>query len=177
MSTLQTAVSPDENGTVSFAWRIGALLIVVLLVAWFAVDRYQRAAPRRSAVAALVELHRSLAATDATSVLQRIVLPASAANRTPAEQAQWLGEVLRDEISDAGIDALSRHARFGPLATVFPEDGPRWAESAQVPVGECVAFRMERDGIRAEVVLHQTPDGFRILRCNNVKQMAPASKS
>ena len=36
---------------------------------------------------------------------------------------------------------------------------------------------MERDGIRAEVVLHQTPDGFRVVRCNNVKQMAPASKS
>ena len=86
---------------------------------------------------------------------------------------RWIADVLRDEVSAEGLAELRRHARFGPLAEVFPDEAKRWADTASVPVGECVAFRMERDGLRAEVVLHRTPAGFRILRCNNVKQMAP----
>ena len=40
-------------------------------------------------------------------------------------------------------------------------------------VEDCVAFKMERAGIRAEVVLLREGETYRVVRCNNVKQMAP----
>ena len=122
-------------------------------------------------------MERTLISADPAKSLPLFHVPAAAAEKSPAEQTRWLSEILRDEISPEGLAELQRHGRFGPLAEVFPDEANRWAESARLPVESCVAFRMERDGIRAEVVLHQTPAGFRVVRCNNVKQMAPASKS
>jgi hypothetical protein len=148
-------------------------VIVLLAVAWFTFDRYQRGAPRRSAVSALAGLHSALAGRDTASALSQVEIPAAIAGKPPTEQQRWLGEMLQDEISAEGLAALTRQGRFGPVAELFPGEARRWADTARVPVEECVAFRMERDGLRAEVVLHRTPAGYRIVRCNNVKQMAP----
>ena len=148
-------------------------LILTWLGAWFAWDRYQRNAPRREALAVLVEMERLLATADAAKVVEQVVMPTSAPVRTPVEQAQWLKDILRDELSPAGIAKLRRSGSFGPLAEIFPDEALRWADAAKVRVGDCVAFRIERNGVRAEVVLLQTASGFRVVRCNNVKQMAP----
>ena len=43
---------------------------------------------------------------------------------------------------------------------------------AGVEVDNCVAFRMERGGIRAEVVLASAKNSYRVVRCDNVRQMA-----
>ena len=156
----------------SLWWCCAATLSILVGIA-FLVVRYQASAPRRNALALLANVERTLISVDPSQSLPLFHLPSAAAEKAPAEQARWLSEILRDEISPEGLAELQRHGRFGPLAEIFPEEAKRWAESAHLPVESCVAFRMERDGIRAEVVLHQTPAGFRVVRYNNVKQMAP----
>lgn len=101
-----------------------------------------------------------------------VVLPAVLADKSPSEREQWLRDVLRDEISKEGIQVLMKSARFGSLADLFPESAHTWARAAGAKPEDCYAFRMDRDGITAEVVLVPGPDGLRISRCNNVKQMA-----
>ncbi len=158
----------------SSVWCCAALLSLVVGIA-FLVVRHQRGAPRRSAFAVLGNIERALISADPSQSLPLFHIPSAAAEKAPAEQARWLAEILRDEISPEGLAELQCHARFGPLTEVFPDEAKRWAESAHLPVESCVAFRMERDGIRAEVVLQQTPRGFLVVRCNNVKHMAAPS--
>jgi hypothetical protein len=149
--------------------------VLVVCGAFFALSRYRSDEPRRDALAVISEIERALTSSEVSKTMPLLELSPSAAARSPQDQTQWIADVLRDEVSAAGLVELRRHARFGPLAEVFPEEGKRWAEAAHLTVERCVAFRMERDGIRAEVVLHQTSTGFRVLRCNNVKQMAPTT--
>ena len=158
-------------------WFIALTVVSVLGLAWLALDRHRRDAPRRSALGTLGALQTALTASDPASVLKDIQAPAAVTVKSPAEQGRWITEVLRDEVSAEGLAALARQGRFGPVAELFPDEARRWADGAGVRVEECVAFRMERDGLRAEVVLHQSPAGLRVIRCNNVKQMAPPSKS
>ena len=54
----------------------------------------------------------------------------------------------------------------------FPGEGGKWAEAFGVDPSDCVAFRAEKNGLRAELVLVKTNGFTRILRCNNVKQLA-----
>ena len=74
-------------------------------------------------------------------------------------------------MSPAGIVALKRAAVFGPLRDVFPDQAEQWAQQAGVKEEDCVAFKMEHGGVRAEVVLLAKDGSYRIIRCNNVKQM------
>ena len=156
-------------------WSVAVFIIAVFAGGWSAVERYRHDAPRRQALGAIREMRAALDSLDPATALKGAQLPAPIAEKPVAEQARWLREMLADEISADGLAALARGARFGPLLDLFPEDGPRWAATVKVPPGECVAFRMEREGIRAEVVLHQAPAGHRVIRCNNVKQMAPTA--
>ena len=153
----------------------GSIIVILVCCGIFALNRYRRGEPRRNALAVISEIDRALTSSEVSKTMPLLELSPTLAARSPEDQVQWIAEVLRDEVSAAGLAELRRHARFGPLAQMFPEEAKRWAESAHLAVESCVAFRMERGGIRAEVVLHQTPTGFRVLRCNNVKQMAPPS--
>ena len=47
-----------------------------------------------------------------------------------------------------------------------------WCQQSGIDMDNCVAFKMERAGIRAEVVLVREGETYRVVRCNNVKQMA-----
>ncbi len=134
---------------------------------------FKEGAHRREAIQALVELDRLIRNADSAPALAKVILPPSQANAQQDAQAAWLRSTLQDEISDTGIHEMQRHADFGALKELFPVEGLRWAASAQVQPDDCVAFRMERNGITAEVVLHRSASGMRILRCNNIKQMAP----
>ena len=65
---------------------------------------------------------------------------------------------------------------------MFPAEAEGWARQAGVNPDDCVAFKLDRNGLRAEVVLlkpstlgsqSSTPEpSHRIVRVNNVKQMA-----
>ena len=168
--------APPSRWTV-VRWGIVAIVLVAVVSGFFALSRYRGDAPRREALSVMAEVERAIASSHAEKTLPLLALPSSAAAKSPEEKTRWIADVLRDEVSAEGLAEIRRHARFGPLAEVFPAEAQRWADTAGVPVEDCVAFRMERDNIRAEVVLHKSPSGFRIVRCNNVKQMAPAPKS
>jgi hypothetical protein len=116
---------------------------------------------------------QTLADAGAGEAATYFLLPDAATSRSADDLAQWLSEVLRDEISTEGLGILGREGSFGPLRELFPEQAEPWAAVFRVAVDDCVAFRMERDGITAELVFGETASGWRILRCNNVKQMAP----
>jgi hypothetical protein len=91
-----------------------------------------------------------------------------------AEQTEFLTKALRDEISPEGLAVLRREGKFGALTDLFPQEAKTWAAQAGVKPEDCVAFRMERDNIRAEVVLVREGEVYRVVRCNNVKQLAAA---
>lgn len=75
------------------------------------------------------------------------------ASRTRAEQIEFISKALRDELSREGLVVLKKEGRFGSLNELFPAEADVWAVQAGVKPEDCVAFRMERNGLRAEVVL------------------------
>lgn len=104
-------------------------------------------------------------------MLQTVMLPQALRGRTVSEQAEFLSKALRNEISPEGLAVLRREGKFGSLTNLFPAEARAWAEQAGVKPEDCVAFRMERDSIRAEVVLVREDEAYRVVRCNNVKQL------
>jgi len=148
---------------------------------WF---QWQRDTPRRNSFRAVQTFATALNSGDADALLQTVVLPAAVAGRTPAEQTEFLTKALRDEISPEGLAVLRREGQFGSLQELFPQEATAWATQAGVKLEDCVAFKLERNGLRAEVMLVKLSSiehpessiapGYRIVRCNNVKQMAAA---
>lgn len=130
--------------------------------------------PRRSASQTLLTLNSALSNPNPSQLLNAVLLPTAVRERTQAEQQEFVVKALADEISPAGVDALKRHADFGPLKSLFPDEAATWCEQAGVNMDDCVAFKMDCDGIRAEVVLVREGQAYRVVRCNNVKQMAMA---
>ncbi len=131
---------------------------------------------RRVALQSISQLASDLANPNESGLLNAVVIPMAIQSQTQAEQVQFLTKALVDEISPAGVEALKRHAEFGPLKSVFPNEAPVWCSQAGVNVDDCVAFKMDRAGIRAEVVMLHEGQTYRIVRCNNVKQMAGESQ-
>ena len=152
-----------------------AVAIVVTAVCWWVHD-----APRRQSLASLVRLDNALHSGGHAELLDLIVLPAAVQGRTAPEQSEFLVKALNDEISPEGLAVLRKSGDYGPLRKLFPAEAEIWGKQAGVNPDECVAFKLERHGLRAEVDLvpdsppatgHSSP-GFRIVRLNNVKQLA-----
>ena len=99
-------------------------------------------------------------------------MPVAIRSQTPAEQQEFIAKALQNEISPAGVLAMKHHAEFGLAKSVFPVESAAWCQQAGVNADDCVAFKMERAGIRAEVLLVREGQSYRVVRCNNVKQMA-----
>lgn len=127
---------------------IAAILIWALLSAWRSHENR-----RSEALETLRHIQGSLANAGAESLLEYIILPAAVQGRSAPEQVRFLRKALYDEISPDGIAALEKHGRFGPLLKLFPDEAEAWASQAGTETGDCAAFRMERNGHRAEVVL------------------------
>lgn len=118
--------------------------------------------------AALVE---AVAGGTGTGVTSLVVLPAGLADHSVQEKSDFILRALRDEVSVEGLAVMRREATFGSLAKVFPEDAQIWSSSSGVRADDCVAFRLEKNGIRAEIALVTNPT-YRVIRVNNVRQMA-----
>ncbi len=166
---------------------VGGLVLMVLLIGVCAWLRWKQDAPRRVSLAALQHFGAALDSVDSASLLNHLILPSAISGRTVPEQVEFITKALRDEISPEGIEVLRKRGQFGPLKDLFPTEADGWAKQAGVRVEDCVAFKMERNGLRCEVVLAhesgiQHPVSsiphpvnhpvYRIVRCNNVKQMA-----
>ena len=159
-------------------WKLGvvASLLVVVAAVWL---RWKDGEPRRLAIQTLSQLDTALRTGNSPDLLKLICTPAAIQGRTAPEQAEFLTKALADEISPEGLAVLQREGSFGPLTNLFPVEAAQWAKQAGVKPEDCVAFKLERNGLRAEVVLarpstlnSQPSTGFRVLRCNNVKQLA-----
>lgn len=154
--------------------RWGRVLLVVAtgLAVGAVVLLWQHGQPRREAVLAVSKLADDLANHRGSDLLNIVVLPAAIRSQTPGEQQEFLAKALSDEISPEGVLALKQHAEFGPAKSIFPGDYAAWCQQSGVDADNCVAFKMERAGLRAEILLVQEGQTYRIIRCNNVKQMA-----
>lgn len=156
---------------------VGALLIAAAAVYWWHHD-----APRRDSLATLARLDNALHSANRAELLDLIVLPAAVQGRTAPEQSEFLVKALNDEISPEGLAVLRKDGAFGPLKELFPAEAEAWARQARVNPDDCVAFKLERNGLRAEVVLERIAEfearnakgrpGYRVVRLNNVKQLA-----
>ena len=151
----------------NFVIALGLLLGVCLLWQMYA----QCASPKSQARNALKRLDQALVSQDPRGLLETVCLPSAIRDRTQAEQNEFVRKTLLDEVSSEGIRVLAAEGAFGPLAQVFPAEAVRWASQAGVSVSNCVAFRLEKNGVVAEVAI-ATNGVARVIRCNNVKQMA-----
>lgn len=155
---------------------VGAVLLAAA-VYWWVHDE-----PRRQSLASLTRLDSALHSTNRAQLLDLLVIPAAVQNRTAPEQSEFLAKALSDEISPEGLAALKQHGDYGPLKKLYPTEAEAWASQAGVNPDDCVAFKLDRNGLRAEVVLVKPPTlhpqpstsepSYRIVRVNNVKQMA-----
>ena len=99
-------------------------------------------------------------------------MPEALRSRTAPEQLEFIRKSLQDEISLEGFDVLKKHATYGPLNQLFPAEAAAWAKQAGVNPDDCVAFKLEQNGLKSEVVLVLENQSLKIVRCNNVKQLA-----
>ena len=162
-------------------WRPVGPIILLVLAAGLAVVYWKQGEPRRNSIQTLRQFNGALASGDTPQLLALVSQPAALQGRTLAEQSEFLVKALRDEISVEGLAVLQRDGDYGSLTNIFPAEAKTWSNQAGVNADDCVALKLERNGLRAEVVLVRITDAsnpsakFRIVRCNNVKQMAFAS--
>lgn len=160
------------------------LLVAAACVFW--LWRCKQDEPRRIAIHALDIFTAALHTGDSHTLLQTVVIPTAIQGRTAPEQTEFLTKALRDEISADGLAVLQRKGAFGPLTNIFPAEAQAWAVQAGVKPEDCVAFKLEQNGLCAEVVLARdagiqnpesgTQNRLRIVRCNNVKQLAAVTQ-
>ena len=153
----------------SIYWAGGLLVLFVVCLLGY---RWQQNELRRQCLAALVDFRTALNSPDSARLLAKIAIPAAIRGRTVQEQSEFVRKALRDEISEDGLRLIAQRGTFGPLAKIFPLEGPGWAQQAGVDLDNCSAFKFEDRGLRSEVVLEAYGNAYRIVRCNNVKQLA-----
>jgi hypothetical protein len=153
-------------------FRSFVVVATTALIACGIIIFWKHGQPRRVALQSISRLASNLANQRNPELLDTILMPVAIRSQTPAEQQEFIAKVLRDEISPEGVLALKRHSEFGLAKVVFPLEYATWCRQAGVDADNCVAFKMERGGIQAEVLLVREGQTYRIVRCKNVKQMA-----
>ncbi len=160
-----------KRRTMNRAWLIGGVMVgAVSCLLYF---HWRHDAPRRRALVSLRQFSGDLSSGSST-FLDRIVIPDAVRSRTSNEQLDFIRKSLQDEISDAGLTLLKKQGVFGSLKEVFPKEAETWSRQAGVSPEKCVAFKMEQNGLRSEIVLFAENQTYKVVRCNNVKQMAAA---
>jgi hypothetical protein len=173
------------------AWWTFGVVALLVLASGFLWLKWKHDEPRRNCLQTLSQLDTALRTGNSPDLLKLICTPAAIQGRTAPEQAEFLTKALADEISPEGLVVLQREGQFGVLRNLFPAEAEGWAKQAGVKSEDCVAFKLERNGLRAEVVLTAEQDGrgqasedrsqperhYRIVRLNNVKQLAPGTNA
>jgi len=160
----------------SRAKKLVVIIATISLAVWGGYLYWRHDQPRRNAAQAISRLASALMNPNTAELLDTVLVPAAIHGRTPAEQLEFLTKALRDEISSEGLAVLRREGSYGTLEKLFPQEAAAWAGQAGVQPSDCVAFRLDRNGVRAEVVLVHEGQAYRVVRCNNVKQLAPEGR-
>jgi hypothetical protein len=142
-----------------------AAIVIFVLSTW---NAYQfRSEAERAARRIADAIHSS------ESLSPLVVAPVSLSNRSSIERDSLLRDYLETEISPEGLDILTRHGAFGYLTELLPTEAESIADTARVDLTDCFAFKLQRTDRIAELVLHRQIDGsFRVLRCNDIRQLA-----
>ncbi len=146
----------------------GLLVLSAGLLVW----RWHAGQPGRQCLTSVGELARCLAAGDGQAALRVVAMPVAQATRSSSEQAEFLVSALRDEVSVEGLRVLRKTGEFGPLDRVFPVEGASWARQAGVDPAKCLAFKAARGDVHAELVFFLDGATCRVVRVNNVAQLA-----
>lgn len=118
-------------------------------------------------------LAQALTSGNSQVIGQCLVSPPHLAEANPAERQRLVLDLLESEISPEGLVVLLEEGQFGKLRDVFPSQADAWTRPYAVSPEDCVAFRLQRDLLTAELVLLRLADGsFRVLRCNDIRQLA-----
>lgn len=160
----------SKTTIVLIAFAVATACVTLFL----ARQRWQAKAPRRAAAEYAHGFVQRLSAADGTGggLHNMVALPAVYDQRTTQEQDDFIRRALKDEISEDGLRVLVEIGEFGPLREMFPAEAEAWTKPHGINPGECVAFRASKDSLPAELVLHVTQSGYRIVRCNNIRQLA-----
>jgi hypothetical protein len=133
---------------------------------------WRRNEPKRRFVQALQVFRAALDSPDSERLLKLVAAPQVVQGKTPQEQAEFIRKALKNEISEDGLRVIASQGSFGPLSQIFPVKGLVWARQAGVNPNDCVALKCEHNGPIAEVVMEVRGETYRVVRCNNVKQLA-----
>lgn len=115
---------------------------------------------------------QAIASPAAGDVRRMVTIPVAYRQRTDQEQEDFIRKALRDEISAEGLDVMREIGEFGPLREIFPAKAEDWTSPLGISPDDCVAFRATKGGVQAELVLFVAGEQPRIVRCNNVRQLA-----
>lgn len=128
---------------------------------------------RRQAASFAGRFSQMLEARATDGLRQLVVSPSFLADKAPAERDHLMIDLLAGEVSAEGMNILVKEGVFGPLSSVFPTEQARWCKAFDVRSEDCVAFKLVRDNLTAELVLHRESDGsYRVLRANDIRQLA-----
>jgi hypothetical protein len=176
MKTTSDLANVSQPG--SFARGVRKLTLVLLLIAGSIVSwlRWSSGAERKAALIPGISLCSAISDNDHASLRGLIPAPEFLKERSPVERDELLMELIGNEISPEGLAVLARDGDFGPLKEIFPGQADSWAGAFGANADDCVAFRLQRNGTTAELVLHRLPDAtYRVLRCNDIRQLAVPS--
>ncbi len=85
--------------------------------------------------------------------------------------------IERGELSSEGLKRLEREGQFGKAIEMFGADrATHYAERAKVDPEKCYGFVLELDGVSGEVIGFWNGTMFKLVRVNNVGQLAPAAR-
>jgi len=154
--------------------RLAFLSIATCVLTVICLWEYQwrRSEPKRHCLDALRQFETSLNSSESSLLLKQVAIPQAVRGKTPQEQAEFIRKALRSEISEDGLRLIAKHGSFGPLNQIFPDEGAAWARQAGVNPDDCVALKSENRGLKAEIVMEIHGETYRVVRCNNVKQLA-----
>jgi hypothetical protein len=128
---------------------------------------------RMRAASAAYQLSEAIHRQDGKNTRGFMVAPPVFADHSQVEKGLLTLELLNNEVSAEGLDILANEGEFGPLNTLFPDQASAWLQPYGLSSDACVAFRLKRGQLTAELVLHRQPNGsYKVIRANDIRQLA-----
>lgn len=147
--------------------------LVVIVTAVFGNRILRDRTERARAISTAYQLNEAVRHQEGDGGNELLIAPPVFAERSHPEMILLMRDLLNSEISAEGLDILAEEGEFGPLKDLFPDQASAWLLPYGLSPDDCVAFKIQRGPLTAELVLHRQPDGgFKVLRANDIRQLA-----